>query len=81
MTTTAGDPVLELDYPLAFANAFAPSVAKNDQRFRFLHVTGGMVERDQTKSLWLKSSVRKVKVRQHVMAAYSLVKWPPMRGT
>lgn len=73
--------MLELDYPLAFANAFAPLLVKNGQRFRFLHVTGAMVERDQTKPLWLKSSVRKVKVCRHIVAIFSLVNWPPMRGT
>jgi|TARA_R110002003_G_scaffold357_8_gene19148 hypothetical protein len=62
MTTTAGDPVLELDYPLAFARAFAPTLPQQAKSFRYLHLTGAVVERDQTKTLWMKSGVRKMKV-------------------
>jgi hypothetical protein len=63
MTTTAGEAILELDYPRVFATAIAPSIASCGKRFRYLHVTGAMVERDQKKSLWMKGSVRKIKVR------------------
>jgi hypothetical protein len=62
MTTTAGDPTLELRYPKAFADAIAPTLAKDNKRFRYLHLTGAMVERDQARALWLKSNVRKTKV-------------------
>jgi hypothetical protein len=62
MTTTAGDPVLELQYPKAFAEAIMPTLPKVGKRFRYLHLTGAMVERDQARSLWLKSDVRKIKV-------------------
>jgi hypothetical protein len=62
MTTTAGDPVLELEYPKAFANAFAPTLTKHGKRFRYMHITGAMVERDPNKTLWMKSTVRKTKV-------------------
>lgn len=62
MTTTAGDPVLELEYLRAFADAIAPSLASREKRFRYLHLSGAMVERDQKKSLWMKASVRKTKV-------------------
>jgi hypothetical protein len=66
MTTTAGDSCLELDYPCAFAKAFAPTVQMNGKRFRYVHLSGGMVERDQTRALWVKSGVRKIKVRTAV---------------
>jgi hypothetical protein len=62
MTTTAGDPVLELEYPRAFADAIAPSIASGGKRFRYLHLSGAMVERDQKKPLWMKANVRKIKV-------------------
>lgn len=62
MTTTAGDPVLELEYPKAFANAFASTLAHDGKCFRHLHITGAMVEREQDRTLWMKSAVRKVKV-------------------
>jgi hypothetical protein len=65
MTTTAGDPVLELQYPKAFADAFAPTLASNGKRFRYLHLTGAIVERDQARALWLKSDARKMKVCCH----------------
>ncbi|KAF2036535.1 hypothetical protein EK21DRAFT_51922 [Setomelanomma holmii] len=63
MTTTAGDPILELQYPLAFARAFAPIIGRQSKRFRYLHLTGAIVERDQARSLWFIPSVRKTKVR------------------
>ena len=62
MTTTTGDPALELEYPRAFAEAIAPSLAGRGKRFRYLHLSGALVERDQKKSLWMKASVRKTKV-------------------
>jgi hypothetical protein len=62
MTTTTGDPVLELQYPKAFADAIAPTLAKNAKHFRYIHLTGATVERDQAKALWLRSDVRKIKV-------------------
>ncbi|XPS69652.1 hypothetical protein M3J09_001913 [Ascochyta lentis] len=61
MTTTAGESVLELEYPRAFADAMAPSLASHGKPFRYLHLSGALVERDQNKSLWMKGSVRKTK--------------------
>lgn len=62
MTTTAGNPVLELEYPKAFAEAFASTMPVGAKPFRYLHLSGGMVERDQDRSLWMKGSMRKTKV-------------------
>jgi hypothetical protein len=54
--------VLELDYPRAFANAIIPTLVQRGKSFRYVHVSGAMVERDQNKTLWMKSSMRKTKV-------------------
>jgi hypothetical protein len=62
MTTTAGDARLELQYPKAFADSIARTLAMNGKRFRYVHLSGAMVERDQTKALWFKSNVRRIKV-------------------
>lgn len=62
MTTTAADPLLELAYPRAFASAIAPSIADRAKRFRYLHLSGALVERDQNKMLWMKANMRKTKV-------------------
>ncbi|KAH6633075.1 hypothetical protein C7974DRAFT_164287 [Boeremia exigua] len=61
MTTTAADPLLELAYPRAFASAIAPSIADRAKRFRYLHLSGALVERDQNKMLWMKANMRKTK--------------------
>ena len=66
MTTTAGDPVLELEFPKAFADAIVPNLASRGKRFRYLHLSGALVERDQNKTLWMKANVRKTKVRNHI---------------
>jgi hypothetical protein len=71
MTTTAGDAMLELQYPKAFADAIGPALAMDSKRFRYVHVTGATVERDQTKALWFKSGVRKIKVRYCSLRASS----------
>jgi hypothetical protein len=68
MTTTAGDPLLELDYPRAFAEAFASTMPVGAKPFRYLHLSGGMVERDQERSLWMKGSMRKIKVSDYCIS-------------
>jgi hypothetical protein len=59
MGTTAGIRELEIDYPLAFANTIAPTLKKP---FKYVHLSGAATERDQSKSLWFKGSMRKTKV-------------------
>jgi hypothetical protein len=61
MGTTAGDRVLEVDYPLAFAKAICKTVSGREKEFRYLHLSGAMTERDQSKSLWIKGEMRKIK--------------------
>jgi hypothetical protein len=60
MGTTAGDKILEIDYPLAFGNAVSTNLEKT---FRYVHLSGATTERDQEKPLWFKAEMRKMKVR------------------
>jgi hypothetical protein len=69
MTTTSGNSVLELHYPKAFAEAIMPTLPKADKRFRYVHLTGATVERDQERPLWLKSGVRKIKVCRYLFCS------------
>jgi hypothetical protein len=70
MTTIAGDPVLELDYSRAFASAIIPTLVERGKSFRHVHVSGAMVERDQNKTLWMKNSMRKMKVGWKLLTWY-----------
>jgi hypothetical protein len=63
MGSTVGNPVLEIDYPLAFAKAFAKTLPAYKKKFRYLHVSGALVETDQEKSLWFFRDARRVRVR------------------
>ena len=62
MGTTAGDEVLEYDYPVAFGNAFSKTLATSKKAFRYLHLSGAVTERDQERALWFKGNMRKIKV-------------------
>ncbi|KAF2020792.1 hypothetical protein BU24DRAFT_469573 [Aaosphaeria arxii CBS 175.79] len=61
-------PKLELDYPKAFANAMLRTFAQTRNHFRYVHVSGAMVERDQNKSLWLGATLRKLKGQGEIQA-------------
>jgi hypothetical protein len=63
MGTTAAIPELEIDYPLAFARAFAPTLAAHGKPFRYMHLSGMLAENDQTKSLLFLQERRRIKVR------------------
>ncbi|KAJ6626250.1 hypothetical protein B0H10DRAFT_1906815 [Mycena sp. CBHHK59/15] len=65
MGTTAAIPELEIDYPLAFVRAFAPTISarQSPTPFRYLHLSGALVEQDQAKPLWFLSQRRKTKGR------------------
>lgn len=52
-------PEVEIDYPLAFANAFGPTIKKP---FRYLHCSGILAEQDQGKPLWFAQEARRIKV-------------------
>jgi hypothetical protein len=69
MGTTAGDRTLEIDYPLAFGNAFS-NILQEDKNFRYIHLSGAATERDQGKPLWFKADMRKMKVGK--VAPFSL---------
>lgn len=62
MGTTAGDKALEVDYPVAFGNAFSKTLQTTKKKLRYLHLSGAATERDQEKPLWFKSDMRKLKV-------------------
>jgi hypothetical protein len=62
MGTTAAIPEVELDYPLAFARAFAPTIPAGQTAFRFLHTSGVLAEKDQSKSLLFFQEGRRIKV-------------------
>ncbi|CZR61004.1 uncharacterized protein PAC_10900 [Phialocephala subalpina] len=61
MGTTAGDKALEVDYPLAFGNAFSETLPESKKKFRYIHLSGAATERNQDKQLWFKSEMRKMK--------------------
>jgi hypothetical protein len=61
MGNTAGDRVLEVDYPLAFGDAFSRTLEK---KFRYIHLSGTTTERNQEKALWFKGEMRKMKARK-----------------
>ncbi|KAF8191045.1 hypothetical protein K438DRAFT_1919489 [Mycena galopus ATCC 62051] len=62
MGTTAAIPAVEIDYPLAFARAFAPTIAASRATpFRYLHTSGVLAEKDQSKSLIFFGNGRRVK--------------------
>ncbi|KAH7323710.1 hypothetical protein BKA65DRAFT_73476 [Rhexocercosporidium sp. MPI-PUGE-AT-0058] len=61
MGTTAGDKVLEIDYPLAFAKAITSTFPQSRTKFRYIHLSGGLSVRDQDKPLWFKGDLRRLK--------------------
>lgn len=62
MGTVKGDKVLEIDYPLSFGNAFSKRLAMQKRKFRYLHLSGKMAERDQMKPLAFLTAFRRMKV-------------------
>jgi hypothetical protein len=62
MGTTAGIKELEIDFPLAFGNAFSKTLIESRKKIRYIHLSGAATERDQTQALWFKDSMRKMKV-------------------
>jgi hypothetical protein len=62
MGTIAGNKTLEIDYPLAFGNAFSKILPAPDKKFRYIHLSGAATEGDQERSLWFKGEMRKMKV-------------------
>jgi hypothetical protein len=59
--TTEGRQDIEIDYPLAFCNAIAPSVARQKKLFRHVHTSGRLAERDQERWLLFLSAGRRIK--------------------
>ncbi|KAJ7478701.1 hypothetical protein B0H11DRAFT_1864441 [Mycena galericulata] len=54
-------PEIEIDYPLAFARALAPTLTSRETPFRYMHTSGALAERDQSKSLPFLQQLRHIK--------------------
>ncbi len=62
MGTYSGDSVVEIDYPLAFANAVAKTIPAHKKKFRYVHLGGAFTESDQERRLWFLPTARRVRV-------------------
>ncbi|KAJ7170498.1 hypothetical protein C8R43DRAFT_981943 [Mycena crocata] len=63
MGTTQAIPELEIQYPLTLARAFAPKLASARQKpFRYMHTSGVLAEKDQSKSLFFLQEGRRIKI-------------------
>ena len=47
----SGEKVLTIDYTLAFGNSFPNTVIETEKTFRYVHLSRGLIEKDQDKSL------------------------------
>jgi hypothetical protein len=54
---------IETTYPLAFYNAIGPSIARQKKPFRYIHLSGILAEKDQSKCLLFLQEYRRVKGR------------------
>jgi hypothetical protein len=63
--TYNGNPLIDIEYPLAFANAFVKTLAGRTKQFRYVHLGGMLTEQDQEKRLWYYQSGRRVRVRDY----------------
>lgn len=60
MGTYDGNPVVEIQYPTAFAHAFLKGKReKNGKKFHFVFLRGAYTVEDQERSLWFMSTARK----------------------
>lgn len=57
--------IINLDFTIAAAKAFATSLAPQvkGSAFRFVYVSGAATEKDPEKSLWFAGDLRKMRVR------------------
>jgi hypothetical protein len=67
MGTTEAIREVEVDYPLAFARALAPTLPAQQKPFRYMHTSGILAEKDQTKSLLFLQEGRRIKVTEHLL--------------
>jgi len=72
--TSDNNRAANLDYPLAFQNSFIkvlePRAGKSP--FRYIHLSGKLVEQDQDRSLWFLPVPRKAKVWNIILAIYNI---------
>ena len=52
----------EVDFPKAFIEAMTQNWSIRDKPFRYIHCSGVLAEKDQTKSLWFLQDGRRAKV-------------------
>ncbi|KAK4696977.1 hypothetical protein P7C71_g1036, partial [Lecanoromycetidae sp. Uapishka_2] len=67
---------VSIDYQQAAADAFASAAAASGVKMRFVYVSGGLVERDQSKSLWFTEELRKVRGRSETILVEAAEKHP-----
>ena len=62
-----------VDYTIAAAKALIPLAEEQDgKKFRFVYLSGGAAERDQSRSLWFKGDYRRIRVSTLIRFASNL---------
>lgn len=56
------EPSIEVDYPTAFVQAVVEQQKARPRKFTYVHCSGVLAERDQTKPLWFLQEGRRAKV-------------------
>lgn len=57
-----GEKIVEVDYPLAFANAFIEKLPHSRKAFRFVYLSGMLAVTDQSESVLFLEDLRKSEV-------------------
>jgi hypothetical protein len=69
---------VSIEYTLAAAKAFDQgAIMENDKakKFRFVYLSGGAVERDQTKPLWFMQDYRRIRVCLLINLSTNIYGW------
>lgn len=56
------DASIEIDYPMTFTRTITEQQGGRPRKFNYVHCSGVLAERDQTKSLWFMQEGRRAKV-------------------
>lgn len=64
--THDGSRVVNFDYPMTFQTSFARALKayQDNPHFRYIYLSGGLVEQDQNKTLFFYNDSRKIRVRR-----------------
>jgi hypothetical protein len=65
---------VSVDYTLAAAKTFGQDLAVEKgkaKKFRFVYMSGGLAERDQTKPLWFNQEYRRIRVHIDHLPTYA----------